>query len=86
MDQKEKTQQSQLMQYQAIIRIDAVINGQLSNGQWHPRTVFHDNFFLRLEGTSEVEVVKDLKEKLQSLKDKWIEDGGEIGVYHNDAK
>ena len=75
----------QPIQHQAIVRIDAVVNQQMPNGTWHPRAVHYDNFFLRLEGESEQEVVKMLKEKLEELKKKWSEEGGELGVYNDDG-
>ena len=77
------TPQQQIVNHQAIVRIDVVVNAQMPDGQWHPRSLFCDNFFLRIEGSSEVEIIQNLKDKLQTVKEKWTENGGEIGVYHD---
>jgi hypothetical protein len=66
--------------YQALVRVNAVVNVQLPNGEWHPRSAFNDNFFLLLRGTNEKEVTDDLKVKLQELKEKWEKDGGSVGL------
>lgn len=62
--------------HQAIISINAVINQQMPDGSWHPRSTFSDQFYLRLTGNSEKEVKDSLIKQLGELKAKW---NGQIG-------
>lgn len=66
--------------HQAVVRVNAVINQQMPNGQWHPRSAFNENFLLILSGANEQEVTNDLKNKLKQLKNLWKKEGGEIGI------
>lgn len=68
-----------LVPHQAIVSLTAVITQQMPNGAWFPRSTIDDQFLLILEGTSEKEVVDDLKTKLQELKKQWEKSGGKIG-------
>jgi hypothetical protein len=65
--------------HQAIISLSAVVNQQMSDGTWHPRSTFSDQFFLRLVGQNEKEVVQNLKAQLKELQELWAQNGGQIG-------
>lgn len=65
--------------HQAIITLTAIVNQQMPNGEWHPRSCFNDQFFLLLRGNSEKEVTDDLKKQLERLKEEWQKNGGSIG-------
>jgi hypothetical protein len=68
-----------LIPHQAIVSLTAVITQQMPNGAWYPRTTIDEQFLLIVEGTSEKEVVDDLKAKLQELREQWEKSGGKIG-------
>jgi len=78
-DQQPKDHDERIIPHQAMISITAVINQQMPNGMWFPRSTFDDQFVLIVEGKSEKEVSDNLQNKLEELKDKWIENGGQIG-------
>lgn len=75
---KQKIDPPELLQipHQAIVSLNAVINQQLPDGSWHPRAVFHDQFYLRLVGNNERDVKNSLVEQLDKLKERW---GGQVG-------
>lgn len=81
MAKKQKIEPVEVPQHphQAIVSIQAVVNQQLPDGSWHPRSTFSDQFFLRLVGSNEKEVVQNLKAQLQELKELWASQGGQIG-------
>jgi len=78
-DQQSKDHDERIIPHQAMISITAVINQQMPNGMWFPRSTFDDQFVLIVEGKSEKEVSDNLQSKLKELKDKWVENGGQIG-------
>ena len=78
-DQQPKDHDERIIPHQAMISITAVINQQMPNGMWFPRSTFDDQFVLIVEGKSEKEVSDNLQNKLKELKDKWVENGGQIG-------
>ena len=89
MTQKIKPVEVPQVPHQAIISLNAVVNQQLPDGSWHPRATFHDNFYLRLVGSNEKEIVKNLKKQLQELKELWASNGGQVGKLQestNDSK
>lgn len=75
MDQEIKQVVAPRIPHQAIVNINAVINQQLPDGSWQPRSTFHDQFYLRLTGNSEKEVKDSLVKKLDELKKQW----GQVG-------
>jgi hypothetical protein len=68
-----------LIPHQAIVSLTAVVTQQMPNGAWYPRSTIDEQFLLLLEGTSEKEVVDNLKTKLQELREQWEKSGGKIG-------
>lgn len=59
--------------HQAVVQVRAFVNEQQSDGTWSPRATFNDSFVFVLQGNTESEVVEQLQQRLQELKDKWQE-------------
>jgi hypothetical protein len=81
--QEEGGADDRLVPHQAIVGLTAVVTQQMPNGAWYPRSTIDEQFLLVLEGTSEKEVVDDLKTKLQELKEQWEKSGGKIGRHRS---
>lgn len=52
----------------AVITVHGVVHQQMPNGQYHPRAVYSDSFSVTVQGNDEQECIKNLKDKLDSLK------------------
>jgi hypothetical protein len=52
----------------AIITINAIVNQQLPNGQYHPRAVYNDSFSIAIKGNNEKECLEALKARMRQLK------------------
>ena len=52
----------------AIITINAIVNQQLPNGQYHPRAVYNDSFSIAIHGNNKEECLEALKVKLERIK------------------
>lgn len=52
-----------------LITIQAIVNQQLPNNQYHPRAVYSDSFSIKLYGNSKEECMALLIERLGKLKD-----------------
>lgn len=53
----------------AIITVNAIVNQQLPNGQFHPKAVHSDSFSMKIFADSEEECIHKLKERLELIKD-----------------
>jgi len=55
--------------HMAIITVRGVVNRQLPNGLWSPIATFNDGFNFQIEGPTEQEVIKLLRENLNKMKE-----------------